>query len=496
MHVLTVVTPDGEKLVGCAEAGTVLDQLAAAGIDMAVPSGCGGSGACGLCRVRVDGGAVEPPTPAEAQRLSDIDLHNGWRLACQLRLAGDARIAVAGRQAGPRWTRLAGLTRPPRRRQGGRVAAVDLGSTRIRVSVCDLGRGVRLGAVVGSNPQARHGSDILTRLAAAMDPAAAEALRTQAITAVAEALARIGAKDISAVTVVGNTAMLALLSGRGGSALLDPENWGRFVPVQPAQPPFADARLADPLSGFIGSDLLAAVLAGGLQRHPPGSLLIDFGTNTEVALWDGGRLWVTAAAGGPAFEGWGLSCGMPAEPGAICALGDDGAAKVIGGGPGRGLCASGMVDLAATLLRTGAVDALGRFATRPGAEGLAVSAAHPLVRLKRGDLDGFQRAKAAVGAAVQCLAAQAGIGRIDRVTVTGAFGQWLDAANAQAIGLLPAAQRIELKRDLALLGAERLAARTDAVDALRREARPVNLSDLPGYEDRFIANLRLAPLTT
>jgi uncharacterized 2Fe-2S/4Fe-4S cluster protein (DUF4445 family) len=72
-----------------------------------------------------------------------------------------------------------------------------------------------------------------------------------------------------------------------------------------------------PLAGFVGSDLLAGVLATGMTARSRAALLIDFGTNSEIALWDGSRLWVTSAAGGPAFEGCGLSCGMPAESGAI-----------------------------------------------------------------------------------------------------------------------------------------------------------------------------------
>ena len=76
-----------------------------------------------------------------------------------------------------------------------------------------------------------------------------------------------------------------------------------------------------PLAGFVGSDLLAGVLATRLTEQP-GSLLIDFGTNSEMALWDGQTLWVTSAAGGPAFESCGMQCGMPAEPGAIYRFGD------------------------------------------------------------------------------------------------------------------------------------------------------------------------------
>ena len=80
--------------------------------------------------------------------------------------------------------------------------------------------------------------------------------------------------------------------------------------------PQATVEVIPPCAGFVGSDLLAGVLATRLTDQP-GGLLIDFGTNSEMALWDGRTLWITSAAGGPAFETSQVQCGMPAEPGAI-----------------------------------------------------------------------------------------------------------------------------------------------------------------------------------
>ncbi|WP_295612869.1 diguanylate cyclase [uncultured Lamprocystis sp.] len=132
--------------------------------------------------------------------------------------------------------------------------------------------------------------------------------------------------------------------------------------------------LVAPLAGLIGSDLLAGLIATGLTDTPDAGLLIDFGTNSEIALWDGATLWTTSAAGGPAFEGSGLCCGLPAEPGAIDRLVfRDGHPvwHVIGGGPPRGLCGTGLVDLIAGLRRAGQLTERGRFAPAvPTAVGL------------------------------------------------------------------------------------------------------------------------------
>ena len=95
-----------------------------------------------------------------------------------------------------------------------------------------------------------------------------------------------------------------------------PQTWASVLGIHPQ----AAVEVVSPLAGFVGSDLLAGVVATRLTEQP-GSLLIDFGTNSEMALWDGQTLWVTSAAGGPAFESCGIQCGMPAEPGAIYRFG-------------------------------------------------------------------------------------------------------------------------------------------------------------------------------
>ena len=161
--------------------------------------------------------------------------------------------------------------------------------------------------------------------------------------------------------------MLALLTESDPRTLLLPDSWTLPFDLNPdyakawadaiGLSPQAAVEVVSPLAGFVGSDLLAGVVATRLTDQP-GSLLIDFGTNSEMALWDGGTLWVTSAAGGPAFESCGMQCGMPAEPGAIYRVDrQEGSGEmdfqVIGGGEAKGLCGSGLVDLIALLCARG-----------------------------------------------------------------------------------------------------------------------------------------------
>src|SRR5208337_1231786 len=192
----------------------------------------------------------------------------------------------------------------------------------------------------GLNPQGTYGTDVMARLIAANESQqAARVLRRLAVDAIGSAIMDvatregIGAEQVVRVAIVGNTAMLALLSGRNSHLLLQPAYWTRHIDCSAentGNPQELSLELGinsealievlPPLAGFVGSDLLAGVLAAGLLKGERGSLLIDFGTNSEIALWDGRSLWVTSAAGGPAFEGCGIGCGTPAEPGAIYAV--------------------------------------------------------------------------------------------------------------------------------------------------------------------------------
>jgi uncharacterized 2Fe-2S/4Fe-4S cluster protein (DUF4445 family) len=309
--------------------------------------------------------------------------------------------------------------------------------------------------------------------------------------------------------------MLALLSGQNYQLLLQPRYWGESVECLPPETaswnadwgisPEAAIDVIAPLAGFVGSDLLSGVIATQLMEHGRGALLVDFGTNSEAALWDGDKLWVTSAAGGPAFEGCGMSCGMPAEPGAIYrvyfsdstgALAFDVVADV----EPRGLCGSGMVDLLACLIRNRTLNSKGQFAPSIPESGFPLQSYGREMILTRRDVDIFQRAKAAIGVAVDVLLTKAGMDYPDlrRIHIGGVFGQYLNIVNAQEIGLLPAVPGllVEKSGNTALSGCEDLLILPNAIEQLqevRRHAVFVNLSSVAEFETVFLENLYLKP---
>jgi uncharacterized 2Fe-2S/4Fe-4S cluster protein (DUF4445 family) len=411
--------------------------------------------------------------------------------------------------------------------------AVDLGTTQISVSLWDLKHGRRLRSRVGPNPQSHYGADIVTRLIAAGEsPENAGRLARLPLEAVAEALQEMSSQptktgplgtsqcdfrpsEVVQAAIVGNTAMLALLTGADSQQLLQPRNWTRPMEYRVEQPqpwvsvlgihPQASVEVFSPLAGFVGSDLLAGVVATRLAEQP-GGLLIDFGTNSEMALWDGHTLWVTSAAGGPAFEGCGIQCGMPAEPGAIYRFGgrqgSDGLRfQVLGGVEAKGFCGSGLVDLIACLRDSGELTRTGRFVSSRHGNGCVALPTDPVIRLTKKDVDTFQRAKAALGAGISTLLARAQLSaaELSRVCVCGAFGWNLDIGNAQRIGLLPDVPpgRVELCGNTALAGCEHLLLspeRSAELVSLRKRATIVNLSQISDFDTLFLENLHLQPL--
>jgi uncharacterized 2Fe-2S/4Fe-4S cluster protein (DUF4445 family) len=253
------------------------------------------------------------------------------------------------------------------------------------------------------------------------------------------------------------------------------------------------------------ADLRAGLLATRFTQGPAPALFLDLGTNSEVALWDGRRLWVTSAAGGPAFEVSGYSCGMPAEAGAIYRVHRDAvdelAFRVIGDREPEGICGSGLVDLVVRLREQGLLNPIGRFTQGvayqlPGAGALSIN-------LSLKDVDSLQQAKAGIAAAVQVLCHQSGVALagLARICVAGEFGRHLDVESAVAIALLPpvAADRVELLADAALLGCSAFILNDDAAAQLqqtRQEASLINLALVPEFESLFVQSLFLRPLQT
>lgn len=532
MPELTVMLEEGEQRIPFRSGQSLRDILDTT--DARVRSGCRGMGACGLCRVRIETGKAGRPTPNEQMHLGSAQLAKGIRLACQVTAEQDLQIEILSPARKSGWRtppkgaerhtgRSSGfpLNAMPQQTEHPYGVAADLGTTHINLSLHELSSGQWLGSRYALNPQMDFGSDVLTRLVAASESKKqARTLGQLAVKAIGEGLLDMATREginlqqVIRLVLVGNTAMLALLSGRNYELLLKPSHWMNAVDCLPrdTEPwvetwgihPQAEIEALPPLAGFVGSDLLAGVVTTHLTENEHGSLLIDFGTNSEMALWDGRTLRATSAAGGPAFEGCGISCGRPVEPGAIHNIRFENGIldyAIIAGSKPHGLCGSGLVDLIATLVGSGRLTSLGRFAPTVPKEGFEIVRDERNIVLDKRDVDVFQRAKAAIGVGIQVLLAQAGMGCDDlrRIYVGGTFGRFLNVENAQAIGLLPMIQPdlIELYGNTALAGCEDMLLSPDAVKrfkTLGNNTEIINLSQCLDFDDIFLENLYLQPM--
>jgi uncharacterized 2Fe-2S/4Fe-4S cluster protein (DUF4445 family) len=309
---------------------------------------------------------------------------------------------------------------------------------------------------------------------------------------------------------------------------IDPASLGRapYVPTDPAPAPVSAASLgwsAAPgaevfcvpaVSAFVGGDIVAGLLATGLPDAEQVTLFVDMGTNGEIVLGSRHGLWACSCAAGPAFEGMGISAGMRAEPGAIDgAHVEDGRIRVttIGDAPARGLCGSGVIDVAAAMLAAGVIDESGRFARETSAAPwrealratptrfvLAENGAGEIAFTQR-DVRQVQLAKGAVASGIRALLDAAGMSTADvqRVLIAGQFGHHVRRESLAALGLVPAAleSRLEVAGNTSKSGAamcllsraERVRTRT-----ISGGVRHVELSTLPGF-DRLLAESMAFP---
>jgi uncharacterized 2Fe-2S/4Fe-4S cluster protein (DUF4445 family) len=420
--------------------------------------------------------------------------------------------------------------------------AVDIGTTSLAAALVSLEDGAVAASASSLNPQVAFGADVISRIGHAVEVPAGGSHLTAAVREGLAALvdelaahASCRARDIVIASVAANPTMthawlgvpIASL-GRAPYAAL----WTDALTVKAGTVglpihPNANVQVFPLVRSHVGGDAVAAAVASGLDRGLGiegglSRLLIDLGTNTELLLVHDGRLVVTSAAAGPAFEGVSIRHGMRAAPGAIdiVSITPDGGVVIhtIGGVPARGVCGSGLIDAVAELLSAGVITPsgflrrAGEVADRPslaarlspfdGQQAFALVAAEvdeggpgPVLITAR-DVREVQLAKGSIVAAATLLCRHVGLepSAIGEVLVAGAFGNYIRKSSAVRIGLLPPvdAERIGLVGNAAGIGAK-LAVLDHEVMARGRElaarAEYVDLAMHPGYQAAFIAAL-------
>ncbi len=349
--------------------------------------------------------------------------------------------------------------------------ALDLGTTHLEASLVNILDGSVLGRSTTANRQIDYGEDILTRIHFAAEGNGLHLLQQAAMESVQELTAELALqaelkkREIRALAVSGNTTMTHLLLG------LDPYYLCREPYIPLANRPDTceagelgvDIHARAPVwfmpsvGSYFGGDLISGILSSGLADREEVSILIDVGTNAEVVL--GNRDWLIACAGaaGPALEGGIASMGMRAGTGAIERVSIDPDSlrvdyQTVDKARPRGLCGSGIIDLAAGLYLAGLIDIRGKFRkdrlperfveTNQGTAfivaGEEETGEAPVI-FGQVDMDAMMRSKAAMYSILTTLLAQVGLGvkDLDKIYMAGSFGRHLDSRQAIVLGMLP-----------------------------------------------------------
>ena len=468
----TDVAP-GRSLFDCAEA-----------LGIKVPTSCQKNGKCKECVVEV----IEGMELLSAPNAAEDHLRDRFRLSCCANIAGDTGVIrchtmrrgdmrIEGHALQLPTTGQKLQLDPAVTRDGDRILldgeeidrstgpihglAMDLGTTTIVIRLLNLETGEVIADASFENPQRFGGSDVMARISYDTNDGSKLLQRT-----LAGYLSRaiqefpVDPKTIYELIVAGNSTMrdlffrldvysigqnpyhsiteLELAAGKRTSTSVWETAKRLFLPIHPRARVYG----LPIISGHVGADAAACMLAMDLGHEEKIVAIMDIGTNTELILGNRHKILAASCPAGPAFEGGKISCGMPGLPGAVekIEIQADGSMRVgvIGNIPAEGICGSGLVDLLGELLRTGHINHLGRFEHGEDRFTLDVPGDNP-VYLTESDINELAQAKGANVAGLRVIFNDYGIGfeDMDIFYLAGGFGRHLNVESSRRIGLIP-----------------------------------------------------------
>lgn len=507
------------KTVPFTDSILLTDALRACGASLSMP--CGGRGSCGKCVVWAKGrfGGVGEAEAALLRRNSVFPEKEGFtlRLACFCHFFGDGEVRLPEIQPHAVSDAIGSLPPYDGDRRDAIGFSVDIGTTTIAIRQYALSSGKLLSTRVEMNDQSRFGADVLSRI---------EHSNTHGVKALQQILiaqlsrmfdgmqAAYSGRTVERVVLVGNTTMLHFLTGldpRGiGVSPFQPQSlFGETFSANTLFPMFSsdtEAYIPRCVSAYVGADISAGMLATAFDR-PGRKLLLDVGTNGEIALQNGERIVCCATAAGPAFEGAQLSMGMPAIDGAIDKVffSEGIGYQTIGNAMPRGICGTGVISLLSLLRKEGILSESGllseenkchnRFIrTVDDQKGFMIGDSGVFFSI--GDIQQIQLAKAAIAAGIDTLLHEENIDAngIAEFLLAGGFGSRVCASDAAEIGLIPGVcvNQTVAVGNVALHGASMMLfsmAHRKRTDQIVQSAVEKPLSGHPFFMDRYIANM-------
>ncbi len=440
-----------------AQKGTLLSKLL---IDENVPHPCGGRGVCKKCTVLVNG---KP------------------ELSCKYIINDDITVTLPENGEIVELTGNMDFLTPLK----DPIYVLDIGTTTLALALVmsDGNATVK----TATNPQCSLGADVLTRIDYCRKNGISQ-LQSMLIKKINELTGSFGI-SVRNMVVTGNTTMLHTFFGADCS----------YIGVAPYTPAFLNAKTEPAkslglerietvkslpsISSFVGADIVSGIYFAGVPSKGKCNLLVDLGTNAEVVLYSESFVLCTSASAGPCFEGVNISCGMSARKGAIYAY-SPGAIKTIENGVPRGICGTGLIDVIAWLLQTGAIDKTGYFEE----ESLEIADG---VFINQQDVRQYQLAKSAICSAILTLMNSKRVlpEDVEKMYISGGFSTEINIKNAVLTGLFP--KELALKgvpiNNSSLLGALKYVCHNGNLDEIVCKAEYISSTE--DFSQLFIENM-------
>jgi uncharacterized 2Fe-2S/4Fe-4S cluster protein (DUF4445 family) len=488
-----------------------------------VPTSCHKQGKCKECMVEVTAGLEWLSARTEAES----HLKDQFRLSCQTFLAAETGAVVCHTmrrcqmRIEQRGLNLPGFRLEP---APGFGLAMDLGTTTVVLRLFHRATGELIAATSFENPQRFGGSEVMSRIQYDTDHRGRLLMRTLAgyLTHAIEEFP-VDPKTIREMVVVGNSTMrdlffrqnvysigqspyrsiteIEMAEGKRSTTALTDTGQHCLLPIDPR----ANVYGVPIISGHVGADAAACMLAADLAHEDRLIAIMDLGTNTELIVGNRHRILAASCPAGPAFEGGAISCGMPALDGAIesveiveqdaCPTYEFG---VIGGGDPVGIAGSGLIDLLSELLRTGQMNDLGRFAD--DASRITLDRDHDIY-FTESDVNELAQAKGANAAGLQVVFHNFGVDfeDVDVFYLAGGFGQHLRVDAARRIGLIPDLpdSKFVAAGNMAIEGASQALlsqSKRRELEEMVTRVEHCRLETHPGFFEFFVEGCQFKPL--
>jgi uncharacterized 2Fe-2S/4Fe-4S cluster protein (DUF4445 family) len=516
---------------------------AAETLGVRVPTSCRKQGKCRECLVEITQGSefLSERVPEEKH------LRGNFRLACRTQILASAgeinchtlrrgEMRIVGRGSLPDSLKDVALESCVTR-DGDRVLldgveidrssqaihglAVDLGTTTVVVRLYNLESDELVAESSFENPQRFAGSEIMARIQYDTEFGGNLLMRTLA-GYLSQTIAEfpVDPHSIYEAVIVGNSTMrdlffrqnvysigqtpyqsiteIEMAQGQRATTSLEQSGQRSLLPIHPRARVYGGPII----SGHVGADAAACMLAVDLAHEHRLVAIMDIGTNTELIVGNRNRIVAASCPAGPAFEGGAISCGMPGLSGAIerVRIGDDGAFLLVTIGDVRpeGICGSGLISLLSELLRTGRMNEFGRF--EDGEDRIILSETNHIFLYEK-DINELAQAKGANVAGLQSVFSHLGISfdDIEIFYLAGGFGCHLDVEAAKRIGLIPDLPTEKVIRignaaiegaSVALLSKSRRA----ELEQLVRSVEHCRLESHPDFFDFFVDGCQFKPV--